>query len=386
MKKIIFILCYLSHLQAFSQTPPTEIIFDLKKMETTTIGLNDFIESIEYIPLETTEECLIGQGMVFDYNDNYIIVKYNESNSAYLFDRKGNFIRTIGQEGNGPEDFLGIQNVFIDSEFIIIASMEKALYFNFQGQFIKKTPFPINDRKTDTYFNKQFLRMAESYIFRDTSFYVYNIYNQKGDLVKESIKSIPFPLEKNSQWRICYKGKDITPVYTYQNTPHVREYLNDTIYTINSLNQFHPKYILNLGKYKVTPEIQADIEHYEERIRSKAIITDIIELQNKLFFHYFHNWAIHCCYYDKKNNEWYKFKDKNIPNDYDGGIDINFVRSKQKNQFVSTAIYADEFLSAIEKRERKIAGSQAAAHTFKKLSKRIEPEDNPIIMIVKLKQ
>lgn len=64
--------------------------------------------------------------------------------------------------------------------------------------------------------------------------------------------------------------------------PQLYEYLNDTVYVINGLNQFKPKYVLNLGKYKVTPEIEANIMHFEERIRSKAIIVDIIEMSDKL--------------------------------------------------------------------------------------------------------
>lgn len=325
-------LLFFCNFVSFSQTTPIEIKFDLEKMETGHLGLSDFVESIEYIPLETKDECVIGQGMVFDYDDTHIVVKYNETKAVYLFDRKGGFIRTIGRRGNGPEEFEGIHTLYMDSEknCIIIEANRKALYFDKQGEFLHSTSFPIDDRAANAYFRGLFLRTAESYVYNDSTYSVYTIYNQKGHLLKEAVSSIPIHLENKGNWRIIYKCKQIVPVYTYQNMPHVREYLNDTVYVINGLNQFKPKYIFNLGKYKVTREIQEDIEHFTERIQSKVVILDIIETSDKLLIQYFREWNIYSCYYDKKDGKLYKLADNGYPNDYDGGI--NFVTRASNGQ------------------------------------------------------
>lgn len=390
IKKIILLIFCCSYLGCFSKTTPVEILFDPENMETCDLGLSDFVESVEYIPLETKDECLIGQGMVFDFDETHIIVKDNGCKSAYLFDRKGHFICTIGSKGGGPEEFLSIQNVFIASDYIVIGSMEKALYFDKKGKYLWSTPFPIDDRHTISYFQEQFLRMAESYVFCDTTYNVYTIYNQKGNLVKEAIASVPIPAKKDPNWRISYVCKEITSIYIYQNMPHVRESLNDTIYVINGLNQFKPKYVLNLGKYKVTPEMQADKDHFKDRIHNKVFILDIIEMSDRLLIQYFYKWNIQSCCYDKKKGKLYKFETNGYPNDYDGGIDfiMTGIKMGQKNRFVRTA-HADEFLSFFEQKksqDRKIRGPKSAVLAFKKLTSKVDPEDNPIIMIMKLKE
>lgn len=386
---LLFLLLY--SLSAFPQLAPVEINFDLEEMEVCEEGLSSFVESIEYIPLETKEECLIGEGMSFDIDDTHIAVKYNSCESVYLFDRKGRFLRTIGTTGGGPKEYWFVENVFLDpvNDCVVIATPGKVVYFNKQGEFLRSIPFPVDERRTASYFHGQFLRMADSYIFRDSTFHVYAIYNDKGYLLKEAIASIPIPLKKDPRWRLSYKCKEITSVYTYQNMPHVREYLNDTIYMINGLNQFKPKYIINLGKYKVTPEIQADIAHYKDRMQDKVVIVEIMETANSLFFQYVHKWGIHSCRYDKKERKLYKFYTSGYPNDYDGGMDfqVKTLLNGQKNRFVYTCFSVEELISFTEQsKKRNIKGPKSAAQAFKKLTKRIDPDDNPIIMVMKLKE
>lgn len=392
MKNIYLLVLCFCYLSGYPQTSPIEIKFDPEDMETTDLGLSDFVESIEYIPLETKDECLIGQGMNFDFDETHIIVKFNGNNPVYLFDRKGRFIRTIGSIGEGPGEFLYVKNLFLDplNNYIVIESLGKAQYYNKQGEYLWSTPLPVNDRLAVSYFQEQFLCMAESYIFQDSTYNVYTIYNQKGNVVKEAIPSTPIPLKRNSGWRISYKCKEIISAYTYQNRPHVREYLNDTVYVVNGLNQFIPKYILNLGKYKVTPDIQADLDHFEDRIYNRVFIQDIIEMSERLLIQYFYKGNIHSCFYDKKKRKLYKFNSHGYPNDYDGGIDYIITGSLmgQKNRYARTALDATDFISSVEQvknEKRIIKGPKSAVQAFKKLAKKVDPEDNPVIMIMKLK-
>lgn len=391
MRNFYLIALCLYSIAIFSQQYPVKIKLDPENMETCDLGLSDFVESIEYIPLETKDECVIGQGMVFDMDETHIIVKFNGCKSVYLFDRKGHFLNTIGNTGGGPQEFIGVGNIFLDADnnSIIVHDIGKVLYFNKQGKFLRSTPLPIDNRNTVAYFRGLLLRTAESYIFRDSTYNVYQIYNPKGQLIKEAIRSIPIPLKKDPNWRISYVTQNTIPVYTYHNMPHVREYLNDTVYAINELNQFNPKYVFNLGKYKVTPEIQSDIEHWSERTYNKVFLLDIIEMKNTLLIQYTYQEKIHSCYYNKKENKLYKFKSRGYPNDYDGGIDFEAVFVGQKNRIARTAIEAADFISFLEEKKpdnQKIKGPKSAVDAFKKLAKKVDEEDNPIIMIMKLKE
>ncbi len=389
---LLFLLCIGN--AGIAQMQPIKIKFDPESMERSKVGLSAFIESIEYIPLETTDDCVIDKGMVFDYDDTHIIVKDNTCQSAYLFDRKGNFLRTIGSTGGGPDEFVdGIHCIYLDEDdhTIIAGTLGKALCFNKKGEILWTTVFPKNeDRSIIAYFQGKFLRSRSSYYFPDSVYSVYTIYDQKAHLLKEAIPSLRMPPLINKQWRISFATRHIVPVYTYQNMPHVREYLNDTVYRINGLNQFIPKYVFDLGKYKVTPEIQADIEHFADKTYNKVIIAEIVETNQVLLFQYYYKGIIRCCYYDKSDKRLYSFDSSGYPNDYDGGVNfvLNWSRG-QKNRFVQTSFLAEEFLSLFEQcqqEKRPIRGPQSAVQAFEKLVKKVDPDDNPIIMIMKLKE
>ena len=93
MKKIFLLIWCLNFFNCFSQTP-IEISLDPEEIEVSDLGLGDIAESIEYIPLETKDECLIGENVYFDFDETHIIIGYYNCNTLYLFDRQGHFIRT----------------------------------------------------------------------------------------------------------------------------------------------------------------------------------------------------------------------------------------------------------------------------------------------------
>lgn len=384
---LFFIFCSFI---GFAQEKPIEIKIDLEKMEMSDAGLNEFVESIEYIPLETTDECVIGDRVMFDTDETHIIVRDQYCKTVYLFDRKGRFIRTIGRQGNGPEEYNEIGWMFLESDQIILSCVDRVLFFGKDGKFIKKVSTLRDRGYVAACFQNQFLQIVPSYMYRDTTYNIYSIGNLKGELVKDAVRSIAFPLKKDPEWRISYRAKMITPIYTYQNRLHVREYLNDTVYMIDESNQFIPKYTLNLGKYKVTPEIQADIVNFNDRVVDKVFIHDMIEQSDRLLIEYFHQWKFRCVFYDKKSGKLYKFPTTGYPNNYDGGLDFSArIYLGQKNKEAQTVFSAYDFLNILEKnkgRNIKAKGPQSAIKAFNRLAAKVDPEDNPILMILHLKE
>ena len=94
------------------------------------------------------------------------------------------------------------------------------------------------------------------------------------------------------------------------------------------------------------------------------------------------------CYFDKVEGKTYAFNSKNgFPNDYDGGLDFFFMlNDRQKNQYLSRYIHADEFTDPEKRTKLEPHGPQSAVRAFEKLVKKVDPDDNPVIMIVKLKE
>ena len=85
------------------------------------IKAKDLLVRIEYIPLETTLDCLIGKSMNVYASGEYIIVT-QFFGKAFAFDRKtGHFIREIGHLGQGPGEYAGFWSFhgFCDKEQLL---------------------------------------------------------------------------------------------------------------------------------------------------------------------------------------------------------------------------------------------------------------------------
>ncbi len=69
------------------------------------VRLSQIADDIEYIPLETTRECLIDrsiQNIIVTQSDIFIF----DYNLGYRFSSKGKFINSIGVKGKGPGEFV----------------------------------------------------------------------------------------------------------------------------------------------------------------------------------------------------------------------------------------------------------------------------------------
>ena len=119
MKNLYVLLLCVCSLVVFAQPNPIEIKIDPKNMPEGNLRMSDLIESVEYIPLETTDKCLIGDGVRYDFNDEYIIAGDLHGEAVYLFNRKGKFIRAIGGKGPGPQEFTYIGKLWINNRYYI---------------------------------------------------------------------------------------------------------------------------------------------------------------------------------------------------------------------------------------------------------------------------
>lgn len=82
-----------------------QILIDWNKVQEEPIALSSFASTIEYIPLETTDECLLRPHTGFYLTDKYIIA-VDAVHGAYLFNRgNGKFIHQITKRGQGPGEF-----------------------------------------------------------------------------------------------------------------------------------------------------------------------------------------------------------------------------------------------------------------------------------------
>lgn len=390
----LIIFCFLSiSLGIYAQQIP-EIKINPFNRVTGDLKLSDLVETIEYIPLETTNKCLVGVApRTFDISDNYIVLHCWKTNQVYLFKRNGSFVGLIGREGSGPGEYVGmsVSSVFIDEEkkqiFVGTTHPNQISIFDLKGNFIKNYVVGNKDEVADFmyYFNKQFLL---AYSNSGTVSHKYELRTSQMHLLTKGVKTIPFSM-KNT-----FLGVQPPSVYLYEGELCARETcLNDTLFAIKN-NQFSPKYIINSGKYDLTPELRSDGDEYRKYWLSLVRYVNVFESNNYLFFDYLFNRNWYFVYYSKQEKKILYFNSQRmlpdnyiggIPNDYDGGLPLWPTKQSENTWYVFQD--ASDLCEETPKQKRlKPKGPEKAIQAFKRMCKKMQPDDNPVLMIVKLKK
>jgi hypothetical protein len=93
--------------------------------------LTDIAENIEFVPFETTDECLIGRNYTPFFSDKYIIISEWQQHEIFLFDKTGRFLRKIGSRGNGPGEYLHPSFFDISGDNLFIWDYDKYTLFRY---------------------------------------------------------------------------------------------------------------------------------------------------------------------------------------------------------------------------------------------------------------
>lgn len=357
--------------------------------------LSDIIESIEYIPIETNNRCLIStisDNRSFVMTSNHILIHCKKNNIIYLFNRKGQFVSQISKEGKGPGEFLKytIQLLKIDEvnkQIITYTSYPKRLmYFNFEGQFIKS--IPIESKQYIDFLlsiDDRYLNLSANDGMRKIP-YTYGVFSSEFELIHQKIK--PIQIVSNKPRTGVIVGGTPFSYYFYNGNLHIREVvLNDTLYVVDSKKYtFIPKYCINAGKYEFSVDVLIDSDHFLSRQENYLSVNSIFETQKYLFLSYYFQNKNFFCYYDKTEGKILHFNSHSgISNDFDGGLDF-WPQYQYNNQLIAfyDAYLFEENINNPRKMEPK--GTQEAIKRLDKLTNNLDPEANPVMVIVTLKQ
>ena len=109
--------------------------------QNTPLALSEITESIIAIELELTDESMIGGsvGRII-ISEDYVIVA--ELNQILVFNKDGNFVRSIGRRGQGPGSFNYIANIAIDTKnerlFVLSLQPRKIISYDLNGNFLNE--------------------------------------------------------------------------------------------------------------------------------------------------------------------------------------------------------------------------------------------------------
>lgn len=108
--------------------------------------LPDIIKDVELIPLELTENSMLGEISKVEYADTSLIVFDRGRDILARFSSKGKYLNSIGNKGRAESEYLRIDTFFVDSSgriIIIDGTTDKVLIFNQDGTYVKCIRYPM---------------------------------------------------------------------------------------------------------------------------------------------------------------------------------------------------------------------------------------------------
>lgn len=98
-----------------------------------------------YLPLETREECLVGQISQLDSDDSSVFILDTDNSSALRFSLKdGSFICKYGSSGRGPGEYISLDCMTINKKSkevcLLDFSQYKLMYFSYDGELLREEP------------------------------------------------------------------------------------------------------------------------------------------------------------------------------------------------------------------------------------------------------
>ena len=119
-------------------------------------NLSELVESIRVIPLETTDQSLLGSIADLGYDDGNIFVLDGYNQLVSQFDENGQFIRKLVQKGNGPDDIQHPQMFSIDKlhNEVWLSNNTNFMRFDYHGNYLGKRDYQIGF--TDWYVDEDY--------------------------------------------------------------------------------------------------------------------------------------------------------------------------------------------------------------------------------------
>lgn len=361
------------------------------KLENEKMKLSDVVSNVEYIKLETTDESVIPNAVRLKTTDKYILVSDWVFEYIYLFNKEGKFIRKIGQLGQGPRQYrLGISYTANDS----IAYIQT----NWLGKIMKY-------RLSDNSFAGEIpaKNTKEIYLLPNNNIvavlragndikkiFTALIMNNKGDTI--AYKKPYINIERIQK---SYPENYLGELISWQTKGQIciYEFNNDTIYSIRK-SEIKPRYVLKLGKYKMPEEIFYSGQNRFKEEEKYFTIRGFTECENFLYIRFSYQGDTNSWFaqYNKKNENIKFWKHKINPsygsgcyNDIDGGPMV-IARTDKENHTWSPITYemGEEYLTPEHFAKMEVLFPEKKAE-LQNLLKSMKEDDNPIIVLYKLK-
>ena len=372
---------------------------------------SDFFSSIELIPLETRDDCLLDFNYyhVIELNDKIIITRGDNRTQLYCFSRTGKYMNKIGQRGQGPGDYVFFTEVFLNTEkpVIYVVNNGRISEYDFQGKFLHSFQIPSPDNRylsRITYVGKNLFVSQVHYDGKNR--FKYCLFDQNGDTVKTFPNHIFFNRVGTMR---SSNDASLLPIRV-DNMIYLKDFINDTLFVLTNMN-LRPAYIFGFNNSYAKDRLENSNPNITFPVNLS--ISNIIGMPNYFFYtiivpesyprpkskHVYYpeikmflsqDGSVHGIYNIKnKMNillDTDEYLQKGIINDINGGLSVIPRYYAGNGEIVDVwnvddmkEILTDEYFGKLTIKDEK--GHQK----LKELLKTLKEDDNPIVVIAKLK-
>ena len=355
-------------------------------------SIEDLVDQYSYICLETTKESLIGNIDQICRDSIFLFILDKRSKSVLRFDTTGHFLSRIGSKGKGPKEYISPSRIALDKSRREICILDddawKLEYFNYNGDHLRTTPmyFDFSDlafwgkriilrARTDENGKWEPIDKKEVLICDNNYKPLLTLFERPKDLSKDFHCEAVKPLKRfydgiyfstmlsDTIWRITNKSCDAMFVLKFPSRGKFIE--NDKL---NELTDKKYEELINseicfLGEYGITPNISYFFIKIKDKYRS--ILSLIYNRKTR-----------HIIYGKKSYPFLNRFK--RLGDYFFDGIDFTgddgtFINVQQPNNMIS-------IFKSLNKRDLSFLPQKD-----KKMMEQIGEKDNPVLMIVKVK-
>jgi hypothetical protein len=344
--------------------------------------LSDIAFDIKYVPLETNNKCLLSGNLKFLFFKENIFIRDNKA--LYQFSNTGKFIRKIGKNGNGPGEYGNVFGFTVlpdKNEILLVAyPSKKILVYNIEsGEF--KRSFSVKFRNFSS-----IIEFPNNQI----TFHIANAAPNSNDMNENRLyftDSNGISLDSIPSSGIRKEGNiagDLISMYKSTNNLFYMTFLTDTLYLVSEDKQRKPYAIFNMGKFKTDPEIKLTPELLETD-KHKLMPVQLEETPSYFFITFMKGFKseqlLYGIYNKNENNlNFIEYGKEGIQNDLDSGLPFWPKHVINNSTLVS---YLDAY-KIIEFKQTP-TNAQTAFCKLERIEK-IKENDNPVLMLVKLKE
>lgn len=371
MKYLFSFLCLCCVLSVSAQKPVAINLAKAISESPKEIMLNELASDIRYVPLETTDDCLM--------NNEFYIMQYTGediiTSGIFHFDKNGKFLNKIGSKGQGPEEYLQGLFAFGDwkNKLLYVQNWTTLTCYGFDGTFVRSIPTPQLNMGAAGLFDENHILYSNDIYYADKAnpIQLYMVDSQNG----KTVSKWRGHLEENKKYGMILTSRDF--MYNYDNSLFYKPALENVIFKILSPKKRQLVYKFDCSGKDI--DVSADEVDPKKRFQFLSVYW-AKETDQYLFVNYGMKNISRLGIYDKEKKT---FTNVTIKDNLAGGYDIHPAWASDDNHLLMV-YYAGGLLQDKEKRystgllpERK--------KELDELLKNIKEDDNPVVILVTLK-